>query len=159
MNKTQSKASWVKITNPDGWWAQYPKPCSNKFNVIRQSRCGFTTRRNHDGVTRLATSMRDIWTMWQPNCRFQQLSSPKQTWLQHNHHQHSPESLRRLSIPSLEHCKFPKRPHDQKVANWCCVPRNHCHTNALGLSHLIRCLICHWTRYWSLFNLYPIISG
>jgi len=64
-------ASWVKIKNLAGWWAQSAKWYSTACWGFSGSRCVLMNWPNWDGGTRPTTCMRVIWSTVQPNWEFQ----------------------------------------------------------------------------------------
>jgi len=86
MKRTQSLASWAKIMNLAGWWAQSPKRYSTTWRVFGRTRWGMTNWRNRDGGTRQTTLGREKWCMEQPNWWLWPMGSLKSTRLLPHHH-------------------------------------------------------------------------
>jgi len=73
MKKIQSLASWVKMINLAGWWAQSQKRYSTTCRAFGRSRWGLTNWCNRDGGKQWTTLVREIWSTGRLNLRLRQL--------------------------------------------------------------------------------------
>jgi len=117
MKKIQSFASWAKMMNLAGRWAQSPQLCNAAWRGFGRGRWGLTNWRNRDGGTQPTTSMSEIWSTGRLNWRFRQLRSPKQTRQQPHHHRRHLESLCKFLILSQDNPKYLKWRPDREVVN------------------------------------------
>jgi len=124
MKKIQSLASWAKMMNLAGGWAQSPKWYSTAWRAFGRSRWGLTNWHNRDGGTQPTTSVREIWSMGQLNWRFRQLWSPKQTRQQPHLPWEHLESLCWVLISSPDNPKCRKWCLNREVVKWGWVGRN-----------------------------------
>jgi len=124
IKKIQSLASWAKMMNMAGWWAESPKRYSTAWRAFGRCRWGLMNSRNPEGGTRPITSVREIWWMGWRNWRFRQLWSPKQTRQQPLYHLQHLESLCRFLISSPDNHKCCKWRLHREVVNWGWVQRN-----------------------------------
>jgi len=77
MMTTQSRASWAKINNPAGWWAQSLKWCSSTWSGFDRCRWRLMNWHNQDARIQPTSSMKQIrftahlkWGFQQPfNCK------------------------------------------------------------------------------------------
>jgi len=60
MMKRQSRARWVKMTNPAGWWAQSPTRFNSTWRGFSRRRWSFSHWHNRDGVTQPGTLVKDV---------------------------------------------------------------------------------------------------
>jgi len=139
MKKIQILASWAKMTNLAGWWAQSPIRYSTAWRVFGRSRWGLTNWCNQDAGTQLTASVREICSMGWLNWSFRQLLSPKQTWLHPHHHRHHLESLCRLMIFSPDNHKCRKGRLDWEVVTCGSVRRNQTDTVTQHISFEMWC--------------------
>jgi len=72
MMQIQCWASWTKMINSAGWWAQSPKWYSSAWTGFGRSRWSFTNWHNWDGGTEPTTAVKEIRSMAQPNWGFWQ---------------------------------------------------------------------------------------
>jgi len=124
MRKIQSLASWAKMMNLAGWWAQSPKRYSTAWRDLGRSKWDLTHWRNPDGGTQPTVFVRAISRMGQLNWRFRQFWSPKQTRQQPHHHRKHLESLCRFLISSPDNPKCHKWRLDREAVKWGWVRRN-----------------------------------
>jgi len=90
MMKRQHRASWAKMVNLAGWWAQSPKWYSSTWRGFGQSRWSLTNCNIRVGRRQRSTSVKVIRSMTYPNWGFQQLLNCKRIMmLLHLHRQHS----------------------------------------------------------------------
>jgi len=148
----QSLASWAKMMNLAGWWAQSPKRYSTAWRAFGRSRWGLTNCRNWDWATQRTTSLREIWSTGRLNWRFPLLWSPKQTRQQPHHHRQHLESLCRVLILSPDNQKSRKWRLAREVVKWGWVWRDITQTITSYLSCQKRCPIRHRCRLWCQFN-------
>jgi len=125
MKMIQTLASWAKMMNLAGCWAQSPKRYSTAWRAFGRCRWGLTNWRNRDGGTQLTTSVWEIWSKGRLNWRFRPLWSPKLAWQQpHHQRQHSESLCRRFLISSLDNPKCRKWRLDREVVKGGLVRRN-----------------------------------
>jgi len=156
MQKIQSLASWAKMMNLAGWWAQSPKWYSTAWWAFGWSRWGLRNWCNLDGGTRPTASVRDIWRTGWLNWRFRQLWSPTQTRQQPHHHRQHLDSLCRWLISSLDNHKCWKWRLDREVVKYGWVLRNLRQTITYYLSCQTRCPIRQRWRLQRQFNLWSV---
>lgn len=68
--KKQSWAWWGKMTNPAGWWAQYPKRYSSTRYGFGGGMWSLRKWHSQDGGTWLITTGKELGSMLQPNWRY-----------------------------------------------------------------------------------------
>jgi len=109
MMKRQSRASWAKMTNPAGWWAQSPKRYSSTLRGFGRSRWILMIWHNQDGRMQPTTSMKETWNMTHLNSGFRRLFNPKQImtlWHLHRQHWESLWCVLRLSPEYRKCCRW-----------------------------------------------------
>jgi len=68
--KCQSRASWAKMMNRAGWWAQSPKRYSSACRSFGRCRWSMTNWHNRDGRMQPRTSVHEKRSTAQPNFGF-----------------------------------------------------------------------------------------
>jgi len=106
MKKIPSCASWAKMTNVAGWWAQYPKPYNAAWRDFCGSRWSLMNSHNWDGGTRPITSITEIRSTGWPNWRIWWWLGCNRTKLQPHLHCNHFDSLWRPLISSLEYSQM-----------------------------------------------------
>jgi len=113
--KRLSRASWAKMTNPAGWWAQSPKQYSSGWRGFGRSRWSSMNRLNRDVRMQPTTAVNDIRSTAHSNWGFCQSFSRKQMMTLRHLHRHHLESLWRVLTLSPEYRKGCRGLLDQDV--------------------------------------------
>jgi len=80
MMERQCMASWAKIMNPAGWWAESPKRYSSAWRSFRSSRWRLTNWDNRDGRMQPTTQVTEIRSTAHPDSGFQQWLNRNRWW-------------------------------------------------------------------------------
>jgi len=145
-------ASWAKMTNLAGWWAQSPQQYSIACSIFSRHRWSLTNWCNQAAEMWPTTFVSEMISIWRPNRRFRLSFKLKQKMMQHRLQQQHSVILRRHLIVSPEPCKYCKWHLDQGVVIWGYPHGNLSKIYSFHLSRPTQCPICQQSINRSLLN-------
>jgi len=115
MMKRQSRASWAKMTNPAGWWAQSQKRGNSACSAFVRSRYSSTKWHNRDGRMQPITFGKEIRSPAHLHWGVQQSFNSKQMLMQRHLYRQRLESFCSALTLSPEYHKCRKGLLDKEV--------------------------------------------